>query len=75
MYWVPGSVNPAYNFYCTTEAPAVIDTELSKGVWVDEIAGHPGLVSTNGSTFRSFDFAPGTISVCFVFNYLSQTIL
>ncbi|KAK6987486.1 hypothetical protein R3P38DRAFT_3101403, partial [Favolaschia claudopus] len=30
--------------------------------WVDEIAEHPELISPGGSTFRAFEFAPGSVS-------------
>ncbi|KAJ7152573.1 hypothetical protein C8R46DRAFT_1197717 [Mycena filopes] len=34
-----------YTICITARSPAVIDTEISKGKWVDEIKTHPELVS------------------------------
>jgi hypothetical protein len=62
--WSPESVNAKYDLHYTGESPAVIDTEVSQGKWVDEIAQHPELISENGSTFRAFNFSPGSVSVC-----------
>lgn len=54
-----------YDLHYTGESPAVIDTEVSQGKWVDEIADHPELTpSENGSIFRAVDFGPGAVSVC-----------
>ncbi|KAJ7088415.1 hypothetical protein B0H15DRAFT_841245 [Mycena belliarum] len=61
-FWTPQSIAPVYDIHYTGEAPAVIDTEISKGKWVDEIVHHPELTSAGGSTFRCWDFAPGQIS-------------
>ncbi|KAJ7259698.1 hypothetical protein C8J57DRAFT_1638735 [Mycena rebaudengoi] len=60
--WSPESVNAKYDLHYTGESPAVIDTEVSQGKWVDEIAQHPELISENGSTFRAFNFSPGSVS-------------
>ncbi|KAJ7671853.1 hypothetical protein B0H17DRAFT_1162069 [Mycena rosella] len=56
------SVNPVYDLHYTGESPAVIDTEISKGKWVDEVTQHPELVSGSGSTFRCWDLPPGDVS-------------
>lgn len=66
QFWAPDSCNAIHNFYQSTETPALNDSELSPEGWVDVIAGNPGiagLISRNGSTFRSFDCAPGSVSV------------
>jgi hypothetical protein len=66
-YWSPGSVNPIYDFHRTNEAPAQIDSEIVTGSFVDEIALDKSHNSPHGSVFRSFEFAPGTITVCSFF--------
>lgn len=62
QYWTPGSVNAIYDFHRTNEAPARIDSELVTGSFVDTIALDRSHNSPNGSVFRSFEFAPGTIT-------------
>ncbi|KAF7340320.1 Cupin-2 domain-containing protein [Mycena venus] len=57
-YFTPESTSPMYGLHYTGESPAVIDAEISKGEWVDEIKDHPEVFS-GGSNFRSWDFAPG----------------
>ncbi|KAJ7924212.1 hypothetical protein B0H13DRAFT_1706799 [Mycena leptocephala] len=60
--WSPDSVNPKFDLYYTGSAPASIDSEITQGKWVDEIADHPEILSADGSTFRAFEFAPGSFS-------------
>ncbi|KAJ7447878.1 hypothetical protein B0H11DRAFT_2081871 [Mycena galericulata] len=60
--WSPDSVNPKFDLYYTGSTPAAIDSEISQGKWVDEIADHPELISPAGSTFRAFEFSPGSVS-------------
>ncbi|KAJ7433436.1 hypothetical protein B0H11DRAFT_2121781 [Mycena galericulata] len=63
QFWSPEGVSPIYDLHYTSESPAVIDTEVTTGKWVDEIQAHPKeIASPNGSTFRSVDFAPGQVS-------------
>jgi hypothetical protein len=64
--WSPDSVNPKFDLYYTGSAPASIDSEITQGKWVDEIADHPEILSADGSTFRAFEFAPGSFSVSIV---------
>jgi len=59
IFWSPESVAPVHDLYRTNEHPAVIDTEVPTGNWVDEIAANPELISANGSTFRAIDMPPG----------------
>ncbi|KAF7340311.1 Cupin-2 domain-containing protein [Mycena venus] len=61
-FWSPKSISPIYDLCHTSEAPAVIDSEITKGEWVDEIAQNKEHVSNEGSVFRVFEFAPGTVS-------------
>jgi hypothetical protein len=68
-FWTPESVAPMYDLHYTAEAPAVIDSEITTGKWVDEIMQHPELVSGSGSTFRCWDFAPGDVSVRLLITY------
>ncbi|KAJ7250113.1 hypothetical protein B0H12DRAFT_1120828 [Mycena haematopus] len=60
--FTPESVSPMYDLHFTGESPAVIDTEISNGEWVDEIKSHPEVFSGSGSNFRCWDFAPGQVS-------------
>ncbi|KAJ3484193.1 hypothetical protein NLI96_g5804 [Meripilus lineatus] len=63
-FWAPGSRNAVHGFYQSTETPTLNDSELTSG-WIDVIAENPGvagLISRNGSTFRSIDYAPGSVS-------------
>ncbi|KAJ7630229.1 hypothetical protein FB45DRAFT_914912 [Roridomyces roridus] len=51
------------DLHYTAEAPAVIDTELTTGKWIDEAKTQTEKIfSGKGSNFRSIDFAPGTVS-------------
>ncbi|KAJ6509095.1 hypothetical protein DFH09DRAFT_999954 [Mycena vulgaris] len=61
-FYTPESVAPMYDLHYTGESPAVIDTEIVTGNWVDEITQHPEITSAGGSTFRCWDFAPGDVS-------------
>lgn len=64
--WSPADESVFYDLYRSNETPALNDAEFSKEGWVDLIEGYPGIagvVSRNGSVFRSFDLAPGAISV------------
>ncbi|KAK7017211.1 cupin-2 domain-containing protein [Favolaschia claudopus] len=77
-FWSPDSVNAKFDLYYTGSVPAVNDAELNMHIenkklkesdehlkhngWVDEIAEHPELISPQGSTFRAFEFAPGSVS-------------
>ncbi|KAJ7356403.1 hypothetical protein DFH08DRAFT_770448 [Mycena albidolilacea] len=61
-FWSPESISPIYNLSHTSESPAVIDSEITQGKWVDEIAQNTEHVSKNGSVFRMFEFSPGTVS-------------
>ncbi|KAJ7474087.1 hypothetical protein FB451DRAFT_284248 [Mycena latifolia] len=61
-FWTPESITPMYDLHYTGESPAVIDTEISKGKWVDEITLHPELFSGGGSNFRCVEMAPGDVS-------------
>ncbi|KAJ7885781.1 hypothetical protein B0H14DRAFT_2699030 [Mycena olivaceomarginata] len=58
----PESLVPLYDLHYAAEAPAVIDTEISKGEWVDEIKAHPEVFHGSGSNFRCWEFAPGMVS-------------
>ncbi|KAJ3476352.1 hypothetical protein NLI96_g11216 [Meripilus lineatus] len=63
--WSPADSSVFYNLYRSDETPALNNAEFSKEGWVDLIAGYSGLeglVSRNGSVFRSFDLAPGAVS-------------
>ncbi|KAJ6569347.1 hypothetical protein B0H19DRAFT_1373544 [Mycena capillaripes] len=61
-FWSPKSTSPIYDLCRTGESPAVIDSEITEGKWVDEIAQNPEHVSKDGSVFRVFEFSPGTVS-------------
>ncbi|KAF8188268.1 hypothetical protein K438DRAFT_1594452 [Mycena galopus ATCC 62051] len=61
-FFTPGSATPMYDLHHAGESPAVIDTEISQGKWVDEIKSHPEVFSGSGSNFRCWDFAPGEMS-------------
>ncbi|KAJ6569275.1 hypothetical protein B0H19DRAFT_1232162 [Mycena capillaripes] len=61
-FFTPERVAPMYDLHYTGESPAVIDKELSKGKWVDEITSHPDVFSGKGSNFRCWDFSPGEVS-------------
>ncbi|KAJ7716216.1 hypothetical protein DFH07DRAFT_862359 [Mycena maculata] len=61
-FYTPESVAPLYDLHYTSEFPAEIDTEISKGKWVDEIEEHPTIASDIGSTFRCWDMCPGDVS-------------
>jgi hypothetical protein len=52
-----------YDLYHSGESPAVIDTEITKGEWVDEAKLHPEIFSGDGSQLRCWDFAPGHVGV------------
>jgi hypothetical protein len=62
-FFHPGSANAIHDLYRTNESPAVMDAEIVSRQWVDEIKKDPSQVSELGSTFRSVDFAPGSVSV------------
>ncbi|KAJ7649511.1 hypothetical protein DFH06DRAFT_1331875 [Mycena polygramma] len=53
---------PMYDLYHSNESPAVVDTEISKGEWIDEITSHPEVFSGNGSNFRCWDLCPGEVT-------------
>lgn len=59
----PGSLSAVHDLYRTNESPAIIDSEIVTGKWVDDIKEDPSQVSKDGSTFHSVDFAPGSVSV------------
>ncbi|KAJ7058784.1 hypothetical protein C8F01DRAFT_990067 [Mycena amicta] len=67
-FWSPKSTSPIYDLCHTSESPARIDSEIIGhglgGEWVDEIAEKKEHVSKEGSVFRVFEFAPGTVSPC-----------
>ncbi|KAJ6569303.1 hypothetical protein B0H19DRAFT_1256947 [Mycena capillaripes] len=60
--WSFENVNQKFDLHYTGTAPAVIDSEVSQGKWVDEIAEHPEVISMGGSVFRACEFAPGSVS-------------
>jgi hypothetical protein len=74
-FFHPGSVNAVHDLYRTNESPAVMDTEIVSGEWVDEIKKDPSQVSEYGSTFRSVDFAPGSVSVRLCLFSIRDTLL
>ncbi|KAJ7020229.1 hypothetical protein C8F04DRAFT_974546 [Mycena alexandri] len=57
--WSPQSINPIYDVCRTGESPAVNDSEIVQGKWVDEVAQNGEHVSKEG---RVFEFSPGTVS-------------
>ncbi|KAJ6620145.1 cupin 2 conserved barrel domain protein [Mycena sp. CBHHK59/15] len=61
-FWSPKSISHIYDLCRTGESPAVIDSEITNGQWVDEIMQNPEHVSKGGSVFRVFEFAPRTVS-------------
>jgi hypothetical protein len=64
-FWTPESIAPTYDIHYTGESPANNDSEIrAGGKWVDEVAEQKDLVSKDGATFRSWDFAPGSVTVC-----------
>jgi hypothetical protein len=62
QYWSPGSLNAVYDIGRNDQVPAKLDSELTQGKWVDEVADS-GHVSKTGAVFRSFDYAPGSVVV------------
>ncbi|KAJ7087046.1 hypothetical protein C8R43DRAFT_1142380 [Mycena crocata] len=58
----PESRNPIYDLHRTNEFPAVVDTELTQGKWVDETTLHSDLTSADGSMFRCWTLVPGDVS-------------
>ncbi|KAJ7020219.1 hypothetical protein C8F04DRAFT_1048508 [Mycena alexandri] len=60
--WGNETVHRVHDLHYTEGSPAIIDTEIAKGKWVDEIKMHPELVSGMGSTFRCWDVPPGDVS-------------
>ncbi|KAJ7700289.1 hypothetical protein B0H16DRAFT_1642825 [Mycena metata] len=58
----PESIPRVHDLHYTEGSPAVIDAEITKGEWVDEIKLHPELVSGMGSTFRCWDMPPGDVT-------------
>jgi hypothetical protein len=74
-YWDTESVNPIYDIFRSEVVPASIDSEITTGTFVDEIASKAEHVNPTGSVFRSFEFSPGAITVrrvCLV--YLCRVI-
>jgi len=65
-YWGTDSVNTIYDICRTELVPASIDSEITTGTFVDEIASHAEHVNPTGSVFRSFEFAPGAVTVCII---------
>jgi hypothetical protein len=64
-FWDQDSVNPIYyDIYSTEHVPASIDSEITTGTFVDEIASKSGLVNPTGTICRSFEFPPGSVTVC-----------
>ncbi|KAJ7259674.1 hypothetical protein C8J57DRAFT_1338937 [Mycena rebaudengoi] len=62
-FWTPESIAPTYDIHYTGESPANNDSEIrAGGKWVDEVAEQKDLVSKDGATFRSWDFAPGSVT-------------
>ncbi|KAF7293776.1 Cupin-2 domain-containing protein [Mycena chlorophos] len=65
-YWSAESTsgNAIYDLHHTSEPVARVDSEFtsSDGKWVDEIAENKEHVSKDGSVFRVFEFAPGTVT-------------
>ncbi|KAJ7022988.1 hypothetical protein C8F04DRAFT_1136373 [Mycena alexandri] len=61
-FWSPQSISPIYDVCRTGESPAVNDSEILQGKWVDEVAQNGEHVSKEGSVFRVFEFSPGTVS-------------
>jgi hypothetical protein len=68
-FFTPESAAPMYDLHYSGKSPAVIDTEISKGEWADEVKSHPEVFSGDGSNFRCWDFAPGDVSVSSSFIY------
>lgn len=62
-FWAKDSVNPMYDIFFTEHVPAVNDSEITTGSFVDEIASKPGHVNPTGTVCRSFEFSPGTVTV------------
>ncbi|KAJ7113757.1 hypothetical protein C8R46DRAFT_1365904 [Mycena filopes] len=60
--WRNEPVHRVHDLHYTAGSPAVIDSEIATGKWVDEIKAHPELVSPMGSTFRCWDVPPGNVS-------------
>ncbi|KAF5370307.1 hypothetical protein D9758_006888 [Tetrapyrgos nigripes] len=61
QFWSPGSINAIYDIGRTETIPANIDSEITTGEFIDEIATSKGHVGSTGAVFRSFDFAPGAV--------------
>ncbi|KAJ6460873.1 hypothetical protein DFH09DRAFT_1229508, partial [Mycena vulgaris] len=55
-------ISPIYDLCRTGESPAGMDSEITQGRWVYEIAENPEHVNKDGSVFRVFEFSPGTVS-------------
>ncbi|KAF9004759.1 hypothetical protein BDQ17DRAFT_1240747 [Cyathus striatus] len=54
--------NTVHEVYRTETVPASIDSEMTTGSFVDEAKTNHSLTSPKGSTFRSFDLEPGSIT-------------
>jgi hypothetical protein len=65
-YWGADSVNTIYDICRTELVPASIDSEITTGTFIDEIASHTEHVNPTGTVFRSFEFAPGAVTVCII---------
>ncbi|KAK7064948.1 cupin-2 domain-containing protein [Favolaschia claudopus] len=62
-FFVPSEKSPMYDIHHASESPAVIDSEITQGKWVDESLSHPELFGGNGSNWRCWDMAPGQVTV------------
>ena len=67
-YWGTDNVNAIYDICRTELVPASIDSEITTGTFVDEIALHAEPINPTGTVFRSSEFAPGTVTVCITTN-------
>ena len=76
-YWGTDSVNTTYDIFRSEVVPASIDSEITTGTFVDEIASQAELVNPTGSVFRSVEFSPGTTTVrgvCLVYPVVSLIV-
>lgn len=62
-YWGTDSVNIIYDIFRSEFVPASIDSKITTGTFVDEVASKAEHVNPSGSVFRSFEFSPGSITV------------
>ncbi|KAJ7649512.1 hypothetical protein DFH06DRAFT_554715 [Mycena polygramma] len=60
--WPFESPNAKFDLHYTGSSPAVIDSEITQGKWVDDITAHSEVISENGSMFRACEFSPGSVS-------------